>query len=33
VTTAVTAYARSIQHQDRRVELERKAGELLKLAA
>jgi hypothetical protein len=33
VTTAVTAYTRSIQHQDRRVELERKAGELLKLAA
>lgn len=31
--TAVTAQARSIKWQDTRVELERKAGELLKLAA
>ncbi len=31
--TAVTAYARRLQHQDARVELERKAGELLDLAA
>jgi hypothetical protein len=33
VATAATAYARSIPHQNRRVELERKAGELLRLAA
>lgn len=34
VTTAVTAYARAIPHQDRRVELEREAGQLLgKIAA
>lgn len=33
VTTAATAYARSIEHQDRRVEIEREAGKLLKLAA
>jgi hypothetical protein len=31
--TAVTAYARGIEHQDRRIELERAAGALLKLAA
>jgi hypothetical protein len=31
--TAITAYARSIPHQDRRVEMEREAGKLLKLAA
>lgn len=31
--TAVTAYARSIGNQDRRVDIERSAGELLKLAA
>jgi hypothetical protein len=29
VVTAVTAYARSIEHQDARVDLERQAGELL----
>lgn len=33
VTTAVTAYARGLEHQDKRVELEREAGKLLKLAA
>lgn len=33
VTTAATAYARSITWQDDRVELERKAGEVLQLAA
>jgi hypothetical protein len=33
VTTAATAYARSIPHQDKRVELEREAGKLLKVAA
>jgi hypothetical protein len=33
VTTAVTAYARNVGHQDRRVELERKAGEIMALAA
>ena len=33
VTTAATAYARGIEHQDKRVELEREAGKLLKLAA
>jgi hypothetical protein len=31
--TAVTAYARGIEHIDARVELERKGGELLRLAA
>jgi hypothetical protein len=33
VTTAVTALARNIPHQDRRVELEREAGKVLQLAA
>jgi hypothetical protein len=33
VTTAATAQARSIPYQDERVKLERKAGELLRLAA
>ena len=33
VTTAVTAYARGIGSQDRRVELEREAGEIMRLAA
>jgi len=33
VSTAVTAYARGLPHQDVRVELERQAGEVLKLAA
>lgn len=32
-TTAVTAYARGIQHQDARVELEREGGKILNLAA
>lgn len=32
-STAVTAYARNIQHQDERVELERKGGEILALAS
>ena len=32
-TTAVTAYARSIPHQDARIELETKAGELITLAS
>ena len=31
--TAVTSMARDIQHQDRRVQLEREAGKLLDLAA
>lgn len=31
--TAVTAYAKSIGHQDKRVELEREAGLILDLAA
>ena len=31
VTTAATAYARGIEHQDRRVEMEREAGKILKL--
>ena len=31
--TGITAYARSIEHQDRRVELEREAGKVLDLAA
>jgi hypothetical protein len=31
--TAATAYARSIPHTDRRIELERKAGEIIDLAA
>ncbi len=31
--TAATAYARGIEHQDRRVEIEREAGKLLELAA
>ena len=33
VTTAATAYARSIEYQDDRVEMERKAGEIMRLAA
>jgi hypothetical protein len=33
VTTAATAYARGIEHQDQRVAMEREAGKLLKLAA
>lgn len=33
VTTAVTAYARGIGYQDARVELERAAGDVMKLAA
>jgi hypothetical protein len=33
VTTAVTAYARNMPNSDRRIELERKAGEVLQLAA
>jgi hypothetical protein len=33
VTTAATAYARGLEHQDKRVEIEREAGKLLKLAA
>jgi hypothetical protein len=33
VTTAATAYARSIQHQDTRVELEKKAGDVMSLAS
>jgi hypothetical protein len=33
VTTAATAYARSIPHQDMRVEFERTAGKVLELAA
>lgn len=32
-TTAVTAYARGIEHQDRRVDFEREAGRILDLAA
>lgn len=32
-TTAATAYARSIAHQDARVDLERRAGEVMALAA
>lgn len=32
-TTAVTAYARGIQHQDARVEIEREGGKILNLAA
>ena len=32
-TTAVTAFARQIEHQDRRVDLERQAGQILDLAA
>ena len=32
-TTAVTAYARGITYQDQRVELERQAGDILRLAA
>ena len=32
-TTAVTAFARGIEHQDRRVDMERQAGELLSLAS
>jgi hypothetical protein len=31
--TGATAYARSIGHQDARVEIERKAGEILDMAA
>jgi len=31
--TGITAYARSIPHQDRRIEVEREAGKVLKLAA
>lgn len=33
VTTGVTAYARGIQYQDQRVDLERAAGKILQLAA
>jgi hypothetical protein len=33
VSTAVTAYARGLGHQDARVELERQAGEVMRLAA
>jgi hypothetical protein len=33
VTTAMTAYARGVPHQDERVKIEREAGKLLKLAA
>ena len=33
IYVAVTAFARSIQHQDKRVEVEREAGAILKLAA
>lgn len=33
VATAATAYARGLEHQDKRVEIEREAGKLLKLAA
>ena len=33
VATGVTAYAREIQHTDQRVQLEREAGKILKLAA
>ena len=33
VTTAATAFARGIQHQDARVEIERAAGDVMKLAA
>ena len=33
VSTAVTAYARGIEHQDRRVSLERQAGDVLDMAA
>ena len=33
VTTAATAYARSIEYQDDRVEMERKAGEIMRLAS
>lgn len=32
-TTAVTAYARTIEYQDQRVELERQAGDIMRLAA
>jgi hypothetical protein len=33
VTVGATAYARSIEYQDERVEIERKAGDIMKLAA
>jgi hypothetical protein len=33
VTTAVTAYARTIPNNDRRIELEREAGKFMQLAA
>jgi hypothetical protein len=33
VATAATAYARGLEHQDKRVEIEREAGKLLKMAA
>jgi hypothetical protein len=33
VATGVTAYARAIQYQDQRVDLEREAGKIMKLAA
>ncbi len=33
VTVAATAHARSVQNTDKRLEIERTAGELLKLAA
>jgi len=32
VTTAVTAYARSVPNSDRRIELEREAGKVMQLA-
>jgi len=33
VTTAATAYARTIEWQDARVEMERQAGEVMALAS
>jgi hypothetical protein len=33
VTTAATAYARNVKHQDERVDIERKAGKVMALAA
>lgn len=33
VTTAVTAYARTIPNNDRRIEMEREAGKVMQLAA
>ena len=32
-TTAITAYARTVPHSDRRIELEREAGRVMQLAA